>query len=137
MKIRIISIGTIALSICVHADVSVLNVAKDTMLRSATTVDEADLGGATTAYFSKTGARVIMEFDLSGLGQTVTNAVLKIRQASNISGAYNVQVFPMVYTSNNYSWIQGVGTITSGSDANAPADASGATSYRYRFNSTT
>ncbi|MCF7818817.1 MAG: PEP-CTERM sorting domain-containing protein [Kiritimatiellales bacterium] len=134
---RVEWIVALSMAVCVHADMSILDVSKDTMLRSATTADAADLGGATTAYFRGTGTRVIMEFDLGGLGQTVTNAVLKIRQASNVSGAYNVQVFSMVYTANNYAWLQGVGSSTGGTDASAPADASGAASYLYRFNGTT
>ncbi|MFA7368329.1 MAG: hypothetical protein WC334_01665 [Kiritimatiellales bacterium] len=135
MKKWIITLVLSVFTTGAQAGASAPNCAQDTMLRSA--ADQADLGGATSAYFRQSGARVIMEFDLSGISLPVTNAVLKIRQSSNVSGTYNVQAFPMVYTTNNYLWIQGTGTSANGSNTSSPADATSAASYKYRCNGTT
>ena len=121
----------VAMSVCVgfalqlSAGTDTLFSKKDTYARAA--VPMADYGKIIEVMFWQQGSRVIMEYDLSGIKGTVTGATLKFRMANNIDKNWNVEVFPMVYTKNNYSWKEGTGQTFQESAA-----ASGAACYALR-----
>lgn len=116
-----------------NAPVSIRPV-KDTTVRSLSTVNQADMGGADRLLINKAAIRGILDFDLSTLTRPVTNAVLKLTQTANLtSGTWTLDAYPMVYTTNNYSWNEGTGSSVTGvTNTNAPASATGAACYLYR-----
>ena len=113
-----------------------IGTSKDTTLKAEGGGDETDCGASSSLFIYKNGIS-LLEFDLSGIDGPVTGAVLKLTQTATRSGTWDRQILVMGYTSNNYSWIEGTGTNVQANDTTAPADASGAASYKYRFNGTT
>ena len=108
-----------------------LNASQDTYFRVAAA--ETDFGAMSALTFRQNGSRAVLEYDLSGIREVITNGILKVHMSANIAGAYNVQVFPMTFTENNYSWQEGSGTVDT-SSANADSIGSGAATYLNRYN---
>ena len=105
---------------------------QDTSVRSTATTGRADLGGADTLFVDGDGGiRGILEFDLSGVEQPITNAALTMTQTADRTGAWTFDVYPMVYTTNNYSWYEGTGTWIFANNEASPAASNGAACYLY------
>ncbi|MCF7817384.1 MAG: hypothetical protein K9M54_05835 [Kiritimatiellales bacterium] len=105
---------------------------QDTTLRSSG-AQLADLGGATQMFVHlDDAARGLLEFDLSGADFPITNAILTLTQTTTRTGEWTFNVYPMVYTANNYSWYEGTGTNIFANNTQSPAASTGAACYQYR-----
>ena len=88
---------------------------QDTYLRRATPT--ADSGNMVTLMMWQGTSRPIMEYDLSGITGEITSVTLNVVMSGSKPNAWGMSVSPMVYTANNYSWVEGVGTTQNNTDA--------------------
>ncbi len=121
------------MALCAQPEI-VLNIApdKDTALFMAPNRQEADAGAAASLMFSPPGNIVLLEFDLSPARDLITESVLTLRSTVNRSGPWELEVYAMVYTENNYSWFEGESDAIIPNNTNHPAGATGAACYNYR-----
>ena len=130
------AIAVVLTSGLLQADLVALNPNKDTVMRASGTTDEADYGAATQLLANS--PRLLFSFDLASVSGSITNAVLRLTMANSpTTVSWNYVVSPMVYTANNYSWLEGAGTSSTALESIQPADATSAASYKWRRNGVT
>ncbi len=105
---------------------------QDTGLRGSADINRADLGKAAGILLIDSSTRGLLEFDLSDAEYEITNAVLRLTQTLDLTGgSWEMSIYPLVYTTNNYNWYEGTGTVSYTSNSNSPASAVNAACYLY------
>jgi hypothetical protein len=108
-----------------------LAASQDVGVRSTLANNRADTGMADGFLMFNSTTRGLLEFDLSAAEYEITNAVLKLTQIQNLTGTWEMSIYPLVYTSNNYNWYEGTGTALYATNEESPATNANTACYLY------